>query len=147
MQINGEARGTWRLYGWTNGRTTGLAGEPQRHGGWGLSVDQRVGGELALFGRYGRRTTGQGAFDEALTLGLSHGGRAWGRAHDRLGLAWARLGGGASATAEQDVELYYRLRLNEHLDLSPSVQWIHAAGGDAAAPTVRVIGLRASAGF
>lgn len=38
-QINGEPRGTYRVYAWTNGRTTDFDGNEQRHSGYGLSVD------------------------------------------------------------------------------------------------------------
>ena len=75
-QINGEARGAFRLYGWTNGHTTDLLGAEQRHSGWGLSVDHKVGRDWNLFGRYGQRTQGDAAFNKALTVGFEHGGRA-----------------------------------------------------------------------
>ena len=86
-QINGEPRGNYRLYAWTNGRTTELDDETeQRHSGFGLSVDQKLGREWNLFGRYGQRFDGDGAFDKALTFGFEHGGRLWGRARDAVRL-------------------------------------------------------------
>jgi hypothetical protein len=162
MQINGEPRGSYRLYAWTNGRTTGLDGNEQRHTGIGLSVDQRIGREWNLFGRWGKRTSGDATFDSALTVGFEHGGRAWGRGKDSLGLAvgWLRTDGawraatadgsltGYAATGDERVaELYYRMKVNEHLDLSPDFQLIQRAGGDASASSVRVFGVRASFGF
>jgi hypothetical protein len=155
-QINGEPRGSYRLYAWTNGRTADLADNEQRHTGVGLSVDQRIGAAWNLFGRWGRRTAGDGNFDDALTLGLEHGGRAWGRGGDSLGLAvgWLKTSDAYSAVAdyaasgnERIAELYYRLKLNEHLELTPDFQLIQRAGGDGQAPTVRVFGARASLGF
>jgi hypothetical protein len=163
-QINGEPRGSVRLYAWTNGETLDLAGsERQRHGGWGLSLDQRVGAEWNLFGRWGRQTAGDGRFDRALTLGFEHGGRAWGRGHDAVGLAagWLRtsgafarataldptLAGYAASGSEQIVEAYYRFKLGEHLELTPDLQWIRRAGGDAQAPSFTAVGLRAAVGF
>lgn len=64
------------MYGWTNGHTTDLLGAEQRHSGWGLSVDHKVGRDWNLFGRYGQRTQGDAAFNKALTVGFEHGGRA-----------------------------------------------------------------------
>jgi hypothetical protein len=161
-QINGEPRGNYRAYVWTNGRTTDLEGNQQRHTGYGLSVDQRVGREWNLFGRWGQRTAGDGAFDRALTVGFEHGGRLWGRGHDAVGVAfgWLRTGsawrtatadgtltGYSASGAERIAELYYRMRLNEHVELSPDFQLIQRAGGDGNASSVRVWGLRGSFGF
>lgn len=54
---------------------------------------------------------------------------------------------GAASSNEQLLELYYRMKLNEHLEISPDFQWIRRPGGDGLAPTVRVFGVRASFGF
>lgn len=163
-QINGEPRGTYRLYAWTNGQTTNLAGDaPQRHSGYGLSVDQKLGRDWNLFGRWGQRTSGDGAFDKALTLGFEHGGRAWGRGPDAVGLAaglvrtsgeWARataldpgLVGFAASGNEQIIEAYYRWKLSDQLELTPDLQWIRRAGGDRGAPSFTAVGLRAAVAF
>lgn len=162
LQINGEPRGNYRVYAWSNGRSADLVGNVQRHSGLGVSVDQRFGREWNLFGRWGRRGSGDGAFDDALTLGFEHGGRLWGRGRDavgaavgtlRTGSAWravtadGTLAGYAASGNEQLLELYYRMKLNEHLEVSPDFQWIRRPGGDGLAPTVRVFGVRASFGF
>lgn len=162
LQINGEPRGSYRVYAWTNGRTTGIDGARQRHGGVGVSIDQRIGAAWNLFGRAGRRTSGDGSFDRAVTLGAEHGGRTWGRGGDAAGVAvgwlktssaWrdatadASLTGHAANGAERIAELYYRMKLNEHLALSPDFQLIQRPGGDASARTVRALGLRATAAF
>lgn len=162
LQINGEPRGSYRLYAWSNGRSSDLAGNVQRHSGLGVSLDQRIGREWNLFARWGRRGSGDGTFDDALTLGFEHGGRLWGRGRDavgaafgtlRTGTAWrdatadGTLAGYAASGSERLLELYYRMKLNEHLEVSPDVQWIRRPGGDALAPTVRVFGVRASFGF
>lgn len=161
-QINGEPRGNYRLYAWGNGRTTDVNGVEQRHSGYGVSADQRVGREWNLFGRYGQRTQGSGAFDRALTLGFEHGGRAWGRGRDAAGLAvgWLNtssvwrdatadgsLVGYSASGAERITELYYRIKLNQALELTPDFQLIQRAGGDSTATTSRVFGLRAKFGF
>jgi hypothetical protein len=162
-QINGEPRGNYRVYAWSNGRTTDFEGHEQRHTGIGLSIDQRVGSEWNLFGRYGQRTSGHAAFDRALTVGFEHGGRLWGRGRDAVGLAvgslstsseWRRataadntLVGFRSSGQERIAELYYRLTLNDKLAITPDFQLIHRPGGDGRAPTARVFGVRASLSF
>ena len=44
-------------------------------------------------------------------------------------------------------ELYYRLRLNDQLDIAPDFQLIQRAGGDPDASSVTVFGLRGTLGF
>ncbi|MBI3141035.1 MAG: transporter, partial [Rhodocyclales bacterium] len=53
----GGLPGNYRLYAWTNGHTLDLQDKEQRHSGFGLSLDQRLGRDWNLFGRYGRRTS------------------------------------------------------------------------------------------
>lgn len=163
-QINGESRGTYRLYAWTNGQTTNLAGDAlQRHSGYGLSVDQKVGREWNLFGRWGQRTSGDGTFDKALTAGFEHGGRLWGRGTDAAGFAagWVRtssefaratsldtsLVGYAASGNEQILETYYRWGLSDHFELTPDLQWIRRAGGDRNAASFTAVGVRAAVSF
>jgi len=45
------------------------------------------------------------------------------------------------------MEIYYRYKLNANLELTPDFQLIRQPGGNAAAPTVKVFGLRAKLGF
>jgi carbohydrate-selective porin OprB len=163
-QINGEPLGNFRLYGWTNGHTSNLAGDAeQRHSGWGLSVDHKFGRDWNVFGRWGQRTSGEGSFDRALTLGFEHGGRAWGRGNDAIGLAvgwlhtdsaWQNataadpsLVGYTAQGSERVAELYYRMKLNERIELSPDVQLIQRPGGQSGAKRVTLWGLRAGIGF
>ena len=161
-QINGEARSNYRLYAWTNGRGNDFDGTARKHSGFGASVDQRVGRDWNLFARYGRRTGGEGTFNSALTLGFEHGGRAWGRGGDALGVAvgvlstgvaWRNatadgtLVGYAATASERVAELYYRIKLSDKLTITPDFQLVQRAGGDRGAPTVRILGLRANLGF
>ncbi len=162
LQLNGEARGNYRLYTWTNGHTLDLQDKEQRHSGFGLSLDQRLGRDWNLFGRYGRRSSGDGGFDSTITLGFEFGGRGWGRGKDAIGLAagWLKTGsawraatadsslvGYAASGQERIAELYYRIKVNEQLEITPDFQLIQRAGGDGGAPDVRMLGVRASLGF
>lgn len=161
-QINGEPRGTYRVYAWTNGRTTDFDGNEQRHSGYGISVDQKLGREWNLFGRWGQRTSGSGPFDRALTLGFEHGGRLWGRGRDAVGVAYGLLDtssgwrgltadgtlvGYAASGRERTLELYYRYKLNDKIEITPDFQLIQRAGGDGSAPNTSVFGVRGSLGF
>lgn len=152
--------GNYRFYAWRNGRAQGYDQLDAKHAGWGVSVDQKVDDDVTLFGRYGRSTKGKVRFDRALTVGAELAGTPWKRAADSVGLAFGTLRTGAGyradslATAgyqasgsEKQTELYYRFKLNGHVELSPSVQWIRNPGGDGTAQTVRVAGLRAKVGF
>lgn len=151
--------GSYRLYGWTNGRAEGYDGLARRRSGVGVSVDQKVTDDLTLFARYGR-TTGQVAFDRALTVGAQLDGTPWGRAADSLGFALGTLrtsnayrtdspavAGYEASGSERQVELYYRYKLNDAVELTPDFQWLKRSGGDASADTVKVVALRAKLGF
>lgn len=159
---NGLA-GHWRLYAWHNGSTQALDGSRQAHAGWGVSADQAIGSATRVFGRYGQRLAGHGAFDRALTLGAEWRGDAWQRSADALGLAvaWLPSSGSwrhATATdpdllgaradgAERIVELYYRWRLHAQLELTPDLQWIGRPAGHPGVAGYAVAGLRARLGF
>ncbi|HEX5372537.1 MAG TPA: carbohydrate porin [Aquabacterium sp.] len=159
---DGEPQGAYRLYAWTNGRTLSLDEQRQRHSGWGVSADQRVGAHWHLFGRWGQRTAGDGPFDRALTLGFEYSGAGWGRASDALGLAqgWIHtsqawrdgtadgsFGTYAASGSERITELYYRVQFNEQLSITPDYQFVQRAGGDDSATQVHVLGVRATLGF
>ncbi len=150
----GGLSGGYRLYGWSNGNAESFAGDRQRHSGLGVSIDQQLSQHVTLFSRLGKSTRGDVAFDSAATLGLELGGGLWGRADDRLGVAWGwldtsreyRSDTGFDA-AEHHFEIYYAWQLNEHISLTPDIQWIKNPAGDGAADDVTVIGLRAKAAF
>ena len=149
----GGLAGNYRLYVWTNGLATGFDGTEGRHSGWGVSADQRVGDAITLFGRYGHQAKGKPRFDRALTVGAEFGGSYWGRAADSVGVAagFLRTGDGNADSGfpgtERIGEIYYRFRVNNRLELSPDLQYIRRPGGNAAAPSMKVIGLRAKVGF
>jgi len=169
----GGREGNYRFYVWHNGQAAPYQNDvdPGReaHAGWGVSVDQRVGEAVTLFGRYGHETGGHVRFDRALALGAELGGDDWNRAGDALGLAWGGqhvsrefhddsltrdadgdgtpdFGYQASGT-EVVTEIYYRYRLNKHIDLTPDVQRIQRPGGDGTAAGMSIVGARAQATF
>ncbi len=153
-QINGEPRGNYRIYAWNNGSTEDLEGNRQRHRGWGISVDQRLGRDWNLFARYGHRTSGEGAFDQALTGGFEFSGASWGRRHDAIGVGLGllktsqaqKLASGIGGN-ERLAEIYYRGKINEHLEISPHYQWISHPQGNSSVPDINVLGVRAALSF
>lgn len=150
----GGREGAYRLYAWNNSQALDLAGVEEKHAGWGLSLDQRVGDSATLFARYGHATQGALAFDRAFTVGGQLSGAAWGRENDRVGLAFGWLNSSAEQQtanpgfgAEREAELFYVWQANEQFHLAPSVQWISRPGGDPTRGDVMVIGLRAKASY
>lgn len=156
QRMFGGLEGNYRVYAWRNGRATDFSGATLEHqSGWGLSLDQRFGDGVTVFGRYGQAASGHPAFDRALTLGAEFSGNYWDRAGDSLGLA---LGWLAAADAyeqanpgvsgsEQLAELYYRWRVNAQFELSPDYQFIRRPGADSSLPDAHILGLRAQLTF
>lgn len=161
--------GNYRAYLWRNGRGNGYDGVERKHAGIGFSADQKVTDEVTLFGRYGHQLAGKVRFDRALTLGAETNGSLWSRAADGLGIAFGSLRtssdfrhdsltvdangdtvpdfGYQAGGSEKQMEIYYRYKLNSHVELTPDLQWIRQPGGNAGAATVKVLGLRAKLGF
>jgi hypothetical protein len=152
--------GSYRLYGWTNGRAEAYDGLTDRRSGVGASIDQKVTDDLTLFGRYGHRTTGRAMFDQAATFGAELDGSDWGRGADALGVAVGAsrtsaayrndslaLAGYEATGNETQLEVYYRYKLNGKVELTPDLQYIRRPGGNGAADPVKVLGLRAKVGI
>ncbi len=163
--------GNFRAYLWRNGRGRGATYDQieRKHAGIGFSADQKITDDVTLFGRYGHQLKGTVRFDRALTVGAELTGSPWGRAADSLGLALGALRTSAdfrrdsptidadadgnadfgyqASGAERQLELYYRYKLNSKVELTPDFQLIRQPGGNAAAPTIKVFGLRAKVGF
>ena len=159
----GNKTGAYRLYGWSNSNAWDLVnaldvdGNPtirERHNGWGISLDQQIAEHVTLFSRVGFSTKSVVEFDRAFTVGAQFDGGMWGRESDRIGLAagWLKpssehkAASGVTGT-ETPVELYYVWQLNDHLHLSPSIQWINNPAGNKTADDVTVWSLRAKAAF
>ena len=168
----GGLLGNYRVYSWSNpqsipfGQQLPLADTtliaPERHTGWGLSMDQRMGDGMTVFARYGHEVTGQVKFDRAVTLGLEANGSYWARGGDSLGLGlgWLRTSDAyrtykltdpadtrALNGSERVAELYYRWRIAKQFELTPSVQFISQPGGDTGATDVRILSLRSQFSF
>ncbi len=161
--------GNYRAYLWRNGRGVGYDNAERHHVGFGVSADQKVADDLTLFGRYGHQLRGNVRFDRALTAGAELTGGPWKRAADSLGFAVGALRtsrrfrndslvidangdgiadfGYQASGSEEQLELYYRYRVNSRFELTPDIQWIRRPGADGAAQAITVAGLRAKVGF
>ena len=149
--------GTYRIYAWRNPQAAQFGSIPdvERHTGWGLSADQRVGDGVTLFGRFGQQLQGHVRFDAALTVGAEINGAYWSRGGDSIGLAAGLLKTSRDYRAftsttsvpasgvERVGELYYRYRISKQFELSPSVQYIGTPGGDGSAEAIKLLALRA----
>lgn len=157
QRLLGGLPGTYRVYAWNRRRANhfdSAVTASERHAGWGISADQRLGDGVTLFGRYGHQMQGNVVFDRALTLGAELNGSYWNRGGDTLGLAagWLRTSAGYRTFAgvgnsERVGEVYYRYRLAKQFELSPSFQYIGRPGGDASAESIKILGLRAQVSY
>jgi carbohydrate-selective porin OprB len=151
----GGLDGHYRLYGWHTGQGTVHDGSFEKQSGLGVSVDQRVGDGVTLWGRYGHSLKGDPMYDRAVTLGANFSGSYWNRAADSLGVAVAHLAANDTyratlaepADSEQTVELFYNWRATPSLVLTPDLQFIRHAAADKANGNSNVVGLRAALSF
>ena len=161
--------GNYRLYGWTRSDADNFDGTTSRHTGVGVSVDQRVGDGVNLFGRFGHLAKGDLPFKDVISIGADISGSYWGRANDAIGIGYAWLNsnsayrnyGGSGdldgdgipdftfipSNAENVAEIYYRFSVSPQFQLTPDLQWITRGGGNGDADPVTVIGLRANIAY
>ncbi len=157
QRLFGGLAGTYRVYAWRNAQASHFdeaVSAAERHSGWGISADQRVGDGVTLFGRYGHQMQGHVAFNRALTLGAELNGAYWNRAGDSIGLAagFLRTSRGYRefanvASNERVAELYYRYAITKQFELSPSLQYIGNPGGSGSADAIKMLGLRAQVSY
>jgi len=166
--------GNYRFLGWSNNsrHTKWLdpAEEKEDSCGFGLSFDQKVHDMVTLFARYGWQDpkvynpdlTAAGDLNYSLehswSAGLQVEGKPWNRENDVLGIAVGQAipsddykkAGELKAKNEGHFEAYYRIRINDHLSISPDFQYIwDPFGKDIADDTddIFVYGLRTQVDF
>lgn len=170
LKLFGGLNGNYRAYAWSRSKVDELDGiSTARHTGFGVSVDQRVGDGINLFGRYGQLLKGELPFEHALSLGAEFNGSYWGRGADAIGIggswlktshAYRQAGGGGDLDgdgtadfaftpggAEKVAEIYYRYRISPNLEISPDFQWIGRPGGNGDADSVKVFAVRANIAY
>lgn len=157
--------GNYRIYAWTNQRKHTDLSDPSRDGlsnqGFGLSIDQKVSNEAALFARYGMQDKKVSRFDQVVTIGVQVTGDDWGRGNDIVALAYGAshvsrdfknaspslAGYTADASFEHYIEAYYRYRANKNVSISPDLQLIMDPGGDSGKDSIVIYGIRLAATF
>ena len=174
LKLFGGLTGNYRAYAWTRSKVSELDGvTTAKHTGVGLSVDQRVGDGVNLFGRYGQLVQGELPFEHALSVGAEVNGSYWGRGADAIGVggSWLKassayrdlganggvggdLDGDGTADfsftptgAEKVAEIYYRYRISPQFEITPDLQWIGRAGANPDAKNVTVFALRANIAY
>lgn len=126
--------------------------------GFGISVDQKLSEGIGIFARYASQDDGidENLVTSSISGGLSLGGSIWNRADDVIGVAYGILNiNDNSSTAaaitspddETHLEVYYKLGFSEHFTLTPDLQVVTNAGGDASQDTITVYGVRAQMNF
>ena len=170
LRLFGGLSGNYRAYAWTRSDVTELDGVTTgKHTGIGVSVDQRVGDGVNLFGRYGQLVKGELPFEHALSVGAEFNGSYWGRGADAIGVggswlkassAYRNLGGSGDVDgdgvadftytpsgAEQIAEIYYRYRISPQFEITPDFQWVGRGGANSDAGSVKVFALRANIAY
>ena len=127
---------------------------------WGVSFDQAVTDGIGVFARYSMQDDGiaENIVGSTWSLGALLQGTLWGRDDDTVGIAYGTVIlndkadlAGALGTAdtgdESHVEAFYKFGVSEHFTLTVDAQLINNNGGNAAADTVTVAGLRGQLNF
>ncbi len=152
--------GNYRIYGWFNGSDHEDLKDPtkirENNYGVGLSFDQEITESLGIFARYGWQRGSVSQVEHAWSAGLQFFGKFYGRKDDTFGLAygmaiigddWKDANSGINAGDEHHAELYYNLSVNEHLNVSPDIQWVKNPNGDRDNGDVWAFGIRAQLSF
>ncbi|MBN2034416.1 MAG: carbohydrate porin [Deltaproteobacteria bacterium] len=157
-----ERLGNYRIYGWFNGKDHEDLRDPDKtkedNYGFGLSFDQEISEVMTLFVRYGWQMDRVSQVEHAWSAGFQFSGKFYGREDDTFSLAYgmsiigddrknADRGNGITTSDEHHVELYYNLKVNDHLNLLPDIQWVKNPNGDRDNGDVWAFGMRAQLSF
>ena len=132
-------------------------GDVTENTSFGLSADQEIMDGIGLFARYGVMDDGinENLVKSAISGGVSLSGSLWNRENDVIGIAAGILAinedssllVAANPDDESHIELYYKLGFSDHFTLTPDLQIVTNAGGDADNDTITVYGVRAQMNF
>ncbi|MDR0842963.1 MAG: carbohydrate porin [Acidobacteriota bacterium] len=157
-----ERQGNYRVYGWHNSkdheRLTDDTVTGDANYGFGFSADQEVAEGVTLFARYGHQRGSVSQIEHAWSTGLQISGQSFGRADDAIGFAYGQAVIGKDWKAvdlasfidsgnEHHLEVYYKIKANEHLHFSPDLQWVKNPNGDKGNKSVWAFALRAQVSF
>ena len=138
-------QGNYRFYGWYNGEDHerfDFSDDPfSSNYGFGVSADQEVAEGVTVFARYGHQRSVVSEIEHAWSAGLEISGKFSRREEDSIGLAFGQAIVGddlKSLFLEDDInfgnehhlEIYYKIKANNHLDISPNLQWVKNPCGE-----------------
>jgi len=171
-QINFKARlgdqaGNYRFYAISDHRHSAQTtftkisdGSRTSNTGWGLSFDQAVADHVGLFARYSSQDDGiaENIVKSSWSLGTLLEGTLWGRDRDTIGIAYGSVNlnhkadlvaalGTSNNGDETHTEAFYKFGVSRQFTLTVDAQVINNNGGNAAADTVTVAGLRGQLNF
>ncbi len=156
-----DRQGNYRIYGWFNGSDHEHLNDDtktrENNYGFGVSFDQEITGVFGVFARYGWQRGSVSQIEHSWSAGFQGSGGFYGREDDIFGLAYGRaiigdawrdvaLANGINSADEHHVEFYYNLKVNDHLNFSPNIQWVKNPNGDSN-DNVWAFGLRAQLSF
>ncbi len=167
--------GNYRFYAWNNNADHTKWLDPDKNKesayGFGLSFDQKVSDAVTLFTRYGWQnpkvynpeiSASDGSnfsLEQSWSAGFQVEGKPWGRENDVFAFAvgqvipsddYKKSNDILLAKNEGHLEAYYRIHVNDHLSISPDIQYIwNPYGKDVAGNTggVFIGGMRAQVDF
>ena len=137
-------QGNYRFYGWHNGKDHERFDSSDdlraSNYGFGISADQEIAEGVTLFARYGRRREVVSETGRAWSAGLEISGKIPTREYDSFGLAYGKaavtkylklpaLESGVDFSDEHHMELYYKIKAGNYLNISPNLQWVKNPGG------------------
>lgn len=118
------------------------AGRKQNGWGIGLSADQDIGANHAVFARFSRSFRQMTDFRQALAAGYVHKAPL-GRVDDRLGLAaWHVDPEDSRLRNERGLEVYWSFQVSDTASITPDLQVILDPARDRSRSSVTVLGLR-----
>ncbi len=119
-------------------------GNGTRQNGWGygVSADQDIGANHAVFARFSRSASQMTEYLQALAAGYVYKA-PFGRVDDRIGLAaWQVESEDASLRREKGLEAYWSVQVSDTTSITPDLQIILDPAKDRSRSSVTVLGLR-----
>lgn len=162
---NGPLQGVYRVGMWVDGQDKARFSNGKNYRndiGFYLSGDQLLVKEsgdpediqgLGVFGRYGWARSDLNPINHFFSAGVQYQGLVDGRDDDVLGIGYAngiytdQSSAGFTEDNESVLEVYYNMAVSPWLTISPSVQFVSNAGGDATTSDATLLGLRAQMTF
>ncbi|GMO68768.1 MAG: hypothetical protein Nk1A_7580 [Endomicrobiia bacterium] len=130
LQINYKPskKENYRVYGWMDNGNTPEKDKPR---GIGVSLDREINKQVGVFTRFGYKD-----LSVLWSVGTQIKGSSWSRTNDTIGLATGQIykkeyTSDNKRHPETQIELYYKLAINDNLAISPVLQYVAHPKGEA----------------